>query len=43
MAKLAYLIVAHHQPPKTARLVRALDDADSHFFIHIDAKVDITP
>lgn len=41
--ELAYLIVAHHQPEHLARLIRALDQENSHFFIHIDKKVAIEP
>src|SRR5262249_41192696 len=41
--KLAYLIVAHHQPTHLARLIRALDQDNSAFFIHIDAKVPLAP
>jgi Core-2/I-Branching enzyme/Glycosyl transferase family 2 len=36
--KLAYLIVAHHQPKHLNRLIRALNQEVSYFFIHIDAK-----
>ncbi len=39
--KLAYLIVAHHQPHHLARLVHALNDENSSFFIHIDGKVSL--
>jgi glycosyltransferase involved in cell wall biosynthesis len=39
--KLAYLIVAHHQPEHSSRLIRALNQEDSYFFIHIDAKADL--
>ena len=42
-SNLAYLILAHHQPNHLARLIRALDEKGSHFFIHIDAKVPIQP
>lgn len=41
--KLAYLIVAHHQPNHLARLIQALDDEHSYFFIHIDEKVSLAP
>ena len=40
--KLAYLIVAHHQPNHLARLVQALDEEHSSFFVHIDEKVSLT-
>lgn len=39
--KIAYLILAHHQPAHLARLVRALSSPNARFFIHIDKKVDI--
>lgn len=38
---LAYLIVAHHQPEHVGRLIRALHDGGSYFFIHVDAKSDL--
>ncbi len=41
--KLAYLIVAHHQPNHLARLIQALNDENSYFFIHIDGKVPLAP
>ncbi|HEY0603904.1 MAG TPA: beta-1,6-N-acetylglucosaminyltransferase [Herpetosiphonaceae bacterium] len=41
--KLAYLIVAHDQPRHLGRLIRALDDEHSYFFIHVDAKVPSEP
>jgi Core-2/I-Branching enzyme len=41
--KLAYLIMAHQQPTHLARLIRALDQDNSVFFIHIDAKVPLAP
>lgn len=41
--KLAYLIVAYHQPDHLARLIQALDDEKSFFFIHIDEKVSLAP
>lgn len=41
--KLAYLIIAHHQPNHLARLIEALCDENSCFFIHIDGKVPIEP
>ena len=41
--KLAYLIIAHHQPKHLARLIRVLDDQHSFFFIHIDKKSPLAP
>ncbi len=41
--KLAYLIVAHHQPNHLARLIHALNDENSSFFIHIDGKFPLAP
>lgn len=38
--KIAYLILAHHQPGHLAKLVGALDHADCMFFIHIDLKAE---
>lgn len=40
--KVAYLILAHHQPQHLARLVDALKADWSSIFIHIDAKADIS-
>jgi glycosyltransferase involved in cell wall biosynthesis len=40
--KLAYLIIAHHQPRHLGRLIDALRQEDSHFFIHVDAKADLS-
>jgi len=42
-AELAYLIVAHHQPEHLARLLRAMDQENSYFFIHVDKKAAIAP
>jgi len=41
--KLAHLILAHKNPGQLARLIARLAHADSHFYIHIDQKTDITP
>ena len=41
--KIAYLILAYHQPEHVARMIGHLDDGDARFFVHIDAKVDIEP
>ncbi|GMR06030.1 MAG: hypothetical protein BMS9Abin25_0611 [Gammaproteobacteria bacterium] len=41
--KVAYLIVAHHQPKHLAKLIRILDSDWAWFFIHIDGKSDIRP
>jgi hypothetical protein len=40
---LAFIVMAHHQPNHLARLVRALNQENCRFFIHIDAKVPIEP
>lgn len=40
--KIAYLISAHNDPVHLQRLVEALQP-NAEFFIHIDAKTDITP
>jgi Core-2/I-Branching enzyme len=39
----AFLIMAHHQPNHLARLIRALDQDGSYFFIHIDVKISMKP
>ena len=36
--KIAYLILAHHQPRHLARLINALGCDDVYFFVHIDGK-----
>lgn len=41
--KIAYLILAHTDPPQLQRLVGSLDDDRSTFFIHIDRKADVRP
>ena len=41
--KIAYLISTFTDPQHLSRLIKALDGADVHFFIHVDAKVDIRP
>ncbi len=38
---IAYLVVAHNQPEHVLRLVRAMCDPRTFFFVHIDAKADI--
>lgn len=40
--KKAYLIMAHKSPNQLYRLVDRLNDGLSHFFIHIDKKVEIS-
>ena len=39
---IAFLISAHTDAPQLKRLIEALP-ADADFFVHIDAKSDITP
>lgn len=36
--KIAYMILAHHQPAQLARLVQRLDGPNVHFFVHIDTR-----
>ncbi|AFY35649.1 beta-1,6-N-acetylglucosaminyltransferase [Calothrix sp. PCC 7507] len=36
--KIAYLMLAHKLPEQLARLVNALNNEESHFFIHLDAR-----
>ena len=38
-----YLILAHKNPQQLARMIKALDDGNSKFFIHLDAKTPIEP
>lgn len=41
--KIAYLVFAYKNPKLIQRVVKRLEGEDSAFFIHIDAKCDITP
>lgn len=41
--RIAYIIHAFQLPVQLGRLVRALDTVDSHFFIHVDRRVEIAP
>ena len=36
-----YIILAHENPQQLLRLIKALDDNKSYFYIHVDKKVDI--
>lgn len=38
-----YLVLAHKNPDQLYRMITALNDNVSHFFIHIDAKSPIAP
>ena len=38
-----YLILAHKNPEQLCRMVKTLDDGNSKFFIHLDAKKSIEP
>lgn len=38
--RIAYLIMAYHQPELVARMIHRLDDGNCDFFIHVDRKVD---
>ena len=40
--KKSYLILAHHLPSQLKRLILALEDGESQFFIHLDKKADIS-
>ncbi len=41
--RIAYLILAHHQPQHLGALIERLDDGNGRFFVHIDQKSDIAP
>jgi hypothetical protein len=43
MGNKAYIILAHKNPSQLQRLIRALDDGLSHFFVHIDRRTGIGP
>lgn len=36
--EIAYLISVHKDPSQFKRMVKALDNGHSHFFVHVDAK-----
>ena len=38
-----YLILAHRNPEQLCQMIKALDDGNSKFFIHLDAKTPIGP
>ena len=39
--RIAYLILAHHQPQHLGALIERLDDGNARFFVHVDQKSDI--
>jgi hypothetical protein len=41
--RIAYLILAYHQPRHVASLIAQLDTPATRFFIHVDRKSDIVP
>lgn len=41
--RIAYLILAHHQPKLVGAMIEQLDDGNARFFIHVDRKSDIAP
>jgi hypothetical protein len=41
--RIAYLILAHHQPKHVGAMIEQLDDGNARFFIHVDRKSDIAP
>jgi hypothetical protein len=41
--RIAYLILAHHQPRHLGAMIERLDDGDGRFFVHLDQKSDIRP
>jgi len=41
--KIAYLMVAYKRPTQLPRLVNALNNSNTSFFIHVDKKVNILP
>jgi hypothetical protein len=41
--KFAYLVFVHKNPDQFIRLIKAIDNPDSVFYIHVDKKVDLTP
>ena len=41
--RIAYLILAHHQPKHVGAMIEQLDDVEARFFIHVDRKSNIAP
>jgi Core-2/I-Branching enzyme len=41
--RIAYLILAHHQPQHLGALIEQLDDRTARFFVHLDRKSEIEP
>jgi Core-2/I-Branching enzyme len=41
--RIAYLILAHHQPQQLGALIERLDDGNARFFVHVDQKSDVLP
>ena len=41
--RIAYLILAYHQPKHVGFLIERLDDGNARFFVHVDRKRDVTP
>jgi len=41
--RIAYLILAYHQPRHVAALIAQLDTPAARFFVHVDRKSDIAP
>jgi hypothetical protein len=41
--RIAYLILAYHQPRHVAALIAQLDTPEARFFIHVDLKSEIAP
>ena len=42
-SRVAFLVLAHHQPRHVARLAAALAHPDARVFLHVDAKSDLAP
>ncbi len=40
---IAHLILTHKNPDQVERLIKALDHPQASFYVHVDAKADITP
>ncbi len=41
-SRIAYLIIAHHQPEHLNRFIQRLQHPDDHFFIYIDQRQDVS-
>jgi hypothetical protein len=41
--RIAYLLLAHHQPKHVGALIKQLDHGNARFYVHVDRKSDLAP